>query len=285
LELTGLTQMLQEARAKGYAVGAFNFCNAETAACVVEEAVTQRSPALLIVGPWEIPLLGVDLIAAVVHEIAAHADVPVCLHLDHATDLELVEACLKAGFPSVMMDASTHGFEENCELTRAAAGLAHACGATVEGELGAVGRVDDGTPEGGHEGNMTDPDTAAEFVRRTGVDALAVGIGNAHGMYPQRPELDFERLAQIREAVSVPLVLHGGSGTPADQLTRAIELGIAKVNVASELSRAFNAAVSAAYAETEGKAWWAHALARGKMPVRETIARWMRQLGCVGRVA
>jgi ketose-bisphosphate aldolase len=285
LELTGLTQMLQDARAGGYAVGAFNFCNAETAACVIDEACAQRSPAMLIIGPWEIALMGVDLIAASLHHLAARADVPVCLHLDHATDLELIEACLKAGFPSVMMDASTQDFEGNCELTRAAAEMAHAYGATVEGELGAVGRVDDGTPEGAHEGNLTDPAMAAEFVRRTGVDALAVGIGNAHGMYPQAPELDFQRLAQIRETVSVPLVLHGGSGTPTDQLTRAIGLGIAKVNVASELSRAFNAAVAAAYAETDGKIWWAHALARGKTPVRETIARWMCQLGCAGAMA
>lgn len=284
MELVSLTRMLHDAREGGYAVGAFNFCNAESAACVVEEAMAQRSPAMLIIGPWEIPLVGVDLLVAILNDLAARADVPVCLHLDHATDLPTIETCLKAGFPSIMMDASTNDFEENCRLTREAVKMAHDHGATAEGELGAVGRVNDSTVEGAQESLLTEVDTAAEFVERTGVDALAVSIGNAHGMYPQQPSLDFERLAAIREAVSVPLVLHGGSGTPADQLTRAIELGIAKVNVASELSRAFNAAVRAAFEETDGTIWWAHALARGKAPVRDTIARWMRQLGCSGRV-
>jgi tagatose 1,6-diphosphate aldolase GatY/KbaY len=125
---------------------------------------------------------------------------------------------------------------------------------------------------------MTDPTKAAEFVERTGVDALAVGIGNAHGMYPQRPELDFERLAAIREVTGVPLVLHGGSGTPADQLRRAIELGVSKVNVASELSRAYMGTLSAAYQRTEGTVWWAHAIVEAKDAVRAVVGRWVETL-------
>jgi len=284
VKLVGLMPMLEQAHRARYAVGAFNFCNAETAQAIVEAGVRLRSPVLLITGPWEIPLLGAKTLVEIAALAAATADVPVCLHLDHAEDLELVGECIEAGFPSVMMDASAHDFEANIRLTKTVVEMARPRGATVEGELGAVGRVDDSVVEGGHRALLTDPGQAAEFVERTGIDALAVAIGNAHGIYPQRPVLDFDRLEAIRRATGIPLVLHGGSGTEPDQLQRAIDIGISKVNVASELGRAYLNAIEDAVASSNRNVWYAHALAQAKKAVADTAGRWMRALGSAGQV-
>jgi tagatose 1,6-diphosphate aldolase GatY/KbaY len=280
--LVGLAPLLEEARKQRYAVGGFNFCNAETAQAIVEECSRLRSPALLMIGPWEIPLLGPEMIADMVAWLAARTTIPVCLHLDHAADVELVSQCIEAGFTSVMMDASRHDFERNVSLTRSVVEMARAKGVDVEGELGSVGRVDSLVVEWGGEPSLTDPASAAEFVERTGIQALAVAIGNAHGVYQQRPALDFERLEAVAEATSIPLVLHGGSGTPPDQLRRVIELGITKVNVATELSRAYLGAVQHA-AESVGEAiWYAHALTEAKAAVAEVVRRWVGVLGSGG---
>lgn len=284
MALIPLTPLLRDAERGGYAIPALNYCNTESAQAVVAEAEALRSPAVLIVGPWEIPLVGLPALAQIAAFLASQASIPVCLHLDHATDLDLVCRAVEAGFPSVMLDGSQHEYEENVRLTREAAEFAHARGVSLEGELGAVGRVDAATPEGTATSALTDPDQAADFVARTGVDILAVAIGNAHGMYTRQPTLDFERLAAIRRATRVPLVLHGGSGTPPEQLREAIRLGISKVNVASECSRAFLDAIEQARVRNEGNIWWAHALIEAKAALRVVAGRWMRQLGSAGRV-
>jgi len=281
-ELLPLTPLLEAARANHYAVGAFNFCNAETAQAIVEQAVALRSPALLMIGPWETPLLGADFVVDIARWLAARADVPVSLHLDHASEIEPIRKSIEAGFPSVMIDASRLDFEENIQRTRAVVEMARARGVSVEGELGAVGSVGDVAVEGEGRAGLTDPAQAADFVERTGVDALAVAIGNAHGIYTQRPELDFDRLRAIREATNVPLVLHGGSGTPAPQLHRAIEIGVSKVNVASELSRAHLGAIAARLAA--GDAWYSQAMAEAKAAVGEVVGRWMCELGSAGQI-
>jgi ketose-bisphosphate aldolase len=291
MKLIGLKALLEEAQKHHYAVGAFNFCNAETAQAIAEVGCELRSPVMYIVGPWEIPLLGAKMLVKIAEWVASEADVPVCLHLDHAVDIELVRECIEAGFPSVMMDASTRDFEENVRLTKTVADLAHDRGLTVEGELGAVGRVGDHSEIANRKSqiancgaSLTDPHKAAEFVERTGVDALAVAIGNAHGIYTQRPSLDFDRLEAIRRATDVPLVLHGGSGTPSDQLHRAIEIGVSKVNVASELGRAYLNAIHQADADKAGNVWYAHAIMDAKSAVKLVTARWMRELGCAGAI-
>lgn len=283
--LVGLTEMLDSAQRRHYAVGAFNFCNAETAQAVTEVGFALRSPVMFITGPWEIPLLGASTLVELAESVAARVDVPVCLHLDHATDLRLVEECIEAGFPSVMMDASHCDFEENVRLTKLVVQMAHARGITVEGELGAVGRVDEASVEGNGGASLTEPERAAEFVERTGVDALAVAIGNAHGIYTQRPELDFDRLQEIRDITDAPLVLHGGSGTPPDQLRRAIDIGISKVNVASEIGRAYIDAIQQSVTNKNGKTWYAHALVDAKDAVKQVVGRWMVELGSAGEAA
>jgi ketose-bisphosphate aldolase len=274
--------MLEETRAGHYAVGAFNFCNAETLQAVVEQVMKLRSPVMLILSPGECRLLGAKSVVQLVKLVESEADVPVCLHLDHAASLAEIEECIAAGFPSVMIDGSSHDFEENIRLTRAVVEMAHPKGITVEGELGALGRADDITVEGKGESSLTDPERAAEFIRRTGVNALAVSIGNAHGIYSRLPQFDFERLAAIREAVDAPLVLHGGSGTSPEHLRRAIELGITKVNVASEIDRAYKGTICEA-ALRERKVWYVETLIEAKAAVAEIVRRWMRQLGCAGK--
>ena len=279
MELIGISTILADAKSGHYAVGAFNFCNAETAQAIVGIACELRSPVILLIGPCEIPLLGAKTLGRIARLVAEEADVPVCLHLDHADDIPLVRECIDAGFPSVMIDASARGFDDNIGITRQVVEMARDRGVTVEGELGAVGSVGRETPEGASGASLTDPSRAAEFAERTGVDALAVAIGNAHGIYTRRPELDFDRLSAIAAATNVPLVLHGGSGTPPDQLARAIEIGITKVNVASEISRAFLAAVCA----PDRPAWYAHALVNAKEAAAEVTKQWMRQLGSANR--
>lgn len=279
INLVGIVPLLEQCRENGYAVGAFNFCNLESAQAIVEVANELRLPVILITGPWEIPLLGVRALAGIAESVAEESDVPVCLHLDHGNSVELAAECIEAGFPSVMIDASHLPFDENVRMTRTVVEMAHAAGVTVEGELGAVGMVGDLTVEGHASATLTDPKMAAEFVERTGVDALACAIGNAHGIYPQRPELDFERLEAIQRAVGeTVVVLHGGSGTHPDQLRRAVAIGIAKVNVATELSKAYMDAIREADRSKDGKAWWAHALVDAKAAMKPVVARWMTQL-------
>jgi len=280
--MTGLTELLDDARAKHYAVGAFNYCNMETAQAVVEAASALRSPVIAMIGPGELPLIGVRAAVDIAKSAAREASVPICLHLDHAYEYELVAECIDVGFPSVMIDASRFPFEDNVRLTKKVVEIARPRGVSVEAELGAVGRVDDSALEGGNTASLTSPSEAAEFCERTGIDALAVAIGNAHGLYTQRPELDFDRLQAIRDATGVPLVLHGGSGTPLEQLRRAIEIGVSKVNVASELSRAYLAAMEKAIADANGKVWYAGALVEAKAAVAAVVADWMNKLGSAG---
>ncbi len=285
MELIGLDRMLREAQSKHYAVGAFNYCNAETAQAIAQTGCELRSPVIYIIGPIEYPLMGAKMMVDIVKLVAADCDVPVCLHLDHATSIDQVRECIEAGFPSVMMDASQYDFEENIRLTKMVVEMAHAKGITVEGELGAVGKVDDATVEGQENASLTLPHKAAEFVERTGIDALAISIGNAHGLYKQSPVLDFERLQAVRDATDVPLVLHGGSGTPVDQLHRAIDIGISKVNVASELGRAFLDAIDNFNRTKRSKEWYALSLVDAKQAVAQVVARWMRELGSTGRIS
>jgi tagatose 1,6-diphosphate aldolase GatY/KbaY len=284
MKLVGITELLQNARRDHYAVGAFNHCNTETMQAVIETGAELRSPVMLIASPFDASIVGPKMIAETAKILAAEVDVPVCLHLDHAHTLDEIKECIEAGWPSVMIDASQQSFEDNVRLTKAVVEMAHAAGIPVEGELGAVGRVDDITVEGMRESTLTDPDMAAQFVKLTGVDALAVSIGNAHGMYPQRPELDFDILAAVASAVDVPLVLHGGSGTPPEQLRKAVQGGISKVNVASELCRAYMDAFKQSVDDSDGKIWWVGAMLAAKAAIKPVVARWMKELGSAGRI-
>lgn len=281
MKLLNIVEMLRDAEENHYAVGAFNFCNGETAKAVIDAGTTKRSPVMMISAAWELDLVGPKAMVELIKFFADQTDVPICIHLDHATDIESVRRCIEAGFPSVMIDGThTGSYEENIKLTKSVVEMAKPLGVTVEGELGAVGRVDALSAEGADNFSYTDPDQAAEFVALTGIDALAISIGNGHGLYPQAPQLDFDRLTAIRKSVRVPLVLHGGSGTPVNQLRRAVEIGISKVNVASELAHAFMSTID----NRAQDIWYATALTQARDAVSAVVCRWMDTLGSSGRI-
>ncbi len=283
MPLIDMKSMLQDAYAGKYAVGGFDGYNCESIQAIAQTGLEKRSPLLAIAAASEYALLGAKMTAALAGTIADYYGVGLCLHLDHGQSFEEAAEAIEAGFRSVMIDGSQRGFEDNVALTKKVVDYAHARGVCVEAELGALTRVDDI----GHEGNRefrqehTDPAKAAEFVERTGCDFLAVSIGNAHGLYTQAPELDFACLERIRDATGIPLVLHGGSGTPEDQLRRAVSLGIAKVNVASEIAKTYNSVYIPLI--QEGKTWWASAKCQAVAATRGVIGRWMDVLGSSGK--
>ena len=196
--------------------------------------------------------------------------------------MSLVEACLDADYTSVMLDYSTRPFAENVAAMRRVVELARPKGASVEGEIGAIGEIDEVTGEGSSVSSLTDPDEANAYVQETGIDMLAVAIGNAHGNYPVRPQLDFELLAKLQEAVDVPLVLHGGSGTPEEDLRKAISLGIAKVNVASELVRVVRETLLERWGAGE-LLWTPRALADATDAMAPVVEKWIRRAGAAGK--
>lgn len=275
-------ELLQSALAGGYAVPSFCVWNAETMDGVLAAAADLRAPVILMGGPCEFSLLPPVAMAAVACAVARRYRVPAALHLDHGDSVALVRDCLKAGYTSVMLDYSGRPYAENAEALRAVVALARPRGVTVEGEIGAVGRADTVIDEGARASRLTEPEEAAAYARETGVDALAVAIGNAHGLYTKLPQFDFDRLAAIRAAVSIPLVLHGGSGTPAADLARAIGLGMAKVNVASELVQALRQSLLDQWGAPRNL-WAPLALAEATRAVRPVVAKWIQLLGAAGK--
>jgi len=276
-----MAQLLGDALRRGYAVPSFCIWNAETIDAVLRVAERRRAPVILMTGPGEL-LLSYGALADTARTLAARRGVPAALHLDHGNTMESVEACLAAGFTSVMLDYSTKPFAENAAALRRVVGLARPRGVTVEGEIGAVGRVDEVTGEGKGHTALSDPAEAKAYVQATGVDCLAVSFGNLHGNYTAPPKLDFELLAKLREAAGIPLVLHGGSGTPPDDLARAISLGIAKVNVASELNRALREVLVKRWSAGE-KLWVPWALHEAMDAFAAIAEKWLRLTGAVGK--
>ena len=277
-----MIELLQPAWEGGYAVPAFGAWNAESMQTILRAAHEMRAPVVLMSGPGEFPVLGPQAMADCARAVAKPFDVPVALHLDHGETMDQVRACLSAGYGSVMLDLSARPFDENVAGLREAVALAHPKGITVEGEIGAIGRVSDETMEGAATTTLTEPDDAARYVEATGVDALAVSIGNAHGIYTALPRFDFERLAVIGKAVDVPLVLHGGSSTPEADLRRAISLGMAKVNVASEICRGFRDALAERWA-SDTTTWMPCTLADAVAALNPIVRRWCTLCGAEGK--
>lgn len=249
MSLVSSTEMLCKARAEGYGIGAFNVHTLEMLQAVVEAAEEAKAPLILQTTVGTVKHLGPEYIAAMARVAARLASVPIALHLDHCHDYGLIERCIQAGYTSVMIDASMHPFAENVEQTKRVVELAHRAGVNVEAELGKVGGVEDELVVAEADAVLADPQECEEFVARTGVDTLAPAIGTAHGMYRGEPKIAFSRLEQIAGRVDVPLVLHGGSGIPEEQVKRAVALGMAKMNVATELRIAFSDAIKQVFGE------------------------------------
>lgn len=239
--LVSTKELYLNAKNDGYAIGAFNVSSLEATKAVMEAASSLSSPVVIETSENEMNYLEADVIFAIVKTLADKLPIQVGLHLDHGKSIDVVRKAIEAGYTSVHIDGSSLSYEENVQITKSVVDFAHEKGITVEGEMGHVS----GSSESHGEtvkidtSLLTDVDEAKRFVAETGIDILAVSIGNIHGIYVNEPALDFDRLAKLSE-IGVPMSLHGGSGIPEDQVKRAISLGITKVNVNTELRIAFS---------------------------------------------
>ena len=251
MALVTMKEILDKARNEKYAVGAFEFWSLDSAQAVVEAAAELGVPAILQAGLLECEFAGgIKNMYKIAKMVADEfSGVPIALHLDHAEDYDFIISALEAGFTSVMIDASMMSFEDNVAITKKVADTARKYGASVEAELGKLAGAEGSISVSNEDAAQTDPEEARCFVETTGIDALAVAIGTAHGFYSFTPRINISRLKAIADIVPVPLVLHGGSGTPEEQVTEAISHGIAKVNICTE----FVAAYGKQYIETQNQ--------------------------------
>jgi len=243
MALVTTKQLLSDAQKNGYAIGAFNVENMEMIQAAVAAAEELNAPIILQTTPSTLKYADPEMFFANAKAAAEKVKAPIAIHLDHGSSFELAMKAFHAGYTSIMIDGSQGSFEENVEVSKAVCRVCHAAGIPVEAELGKVGGKEDDLEVG--EGNpYTDPAQAAAFVEATDIDSLAVAIGTAHGVYKGIPRLDLERLSEIRQVVSIPLVLHGTSGVPDATVKECIRRGICKVNYATDLRIAFTKGVT-----------------------------------------
>lgn len=233
--ITNLKSLLAKAREEHYAVGAFNVYNYETIKAVIEAVKETRRPAIIAFGEKYLENMQLKEVVNLVRTMAIGLDTDVAIHLDHTKNVDIIKKAIDAGFTSVMFDGSALSFEENITQTREVVQYAHQFNVSVEAELGSIQLGDHSNEDEGHE-IYTDPSQARTFVLETGVDCLAVSIGTVHGMYKGEPKVSVERLKEINQAIQIPFVLHGGSGTPLSIIQACIQEGIAKINVNTEVS-------------------------------------------------
>jgi fructose-bisphosphate aldolase, class II len=238
--LMNMKDLLAVARANNFAVPAFNISSNMLLKGVMEASEEAQSPVILAIHPDELSFVTPEFVAYAV-EAANKATVPVCIHLDHGANLGQVMEAIKCGFTSVMIDASSQPLEQNIAICKEVVALAHSVNVSVEGELGTIGTTGPDAEPGADVVIYTNPDDVVIFVEATGVDTLAVAIGTSHGIYPKdrKPELKLDLLKEIRSRVETPLVLHGGSANPDDEIAAAVKLGVNKINISSDIKDAF----------------------------------------------
>ena len=276
--LVNLDYVLKDAKEKGYGVGLFNTTDTDMLEAVISAAEELRAPVIIGTAEVLLPAGELKLIAPSIIAAAKRATVPVVVHYDHGLTFDRCMEALQLGFSSIMFDGSAGDYDKNIADTREIVKIAHSFGATVEGEIGHVGQADAGDNDASDM--YTKVEEAVAYAKATGVDALAVSIGTAHGAYKSKPKLDLERLSDIRDALDIPLVLHGGSGLTDDDFRNSIKHGISKVNIFTDLCLAGNRAMEQGLAE--GKAY----LDIRNMKVeeiKEEVKKKMLVFGCNGR--
>lgn len=276
--LVNLNDVLPKAQKEGYAVGLFNTTDTDMLEGVIAAAEEMKAPVIIGTAEVLLPFGELKLIAPSIIEAAKRATVPVVVHYDHGLTFDRCIEALKLGFSSIMFDGSAGDEAENLKATAEMVKIAHSMGVSVEGEIGHVGQASSG--DGNDSDMYTTPDEAISFVRATGVDALAIAIGTAHGAYKTKPRLDIGRLSEIRASIDTPLVLHGGSGLSDDDFRNTIKNGIAKVNIFTDLCNAGEKAMKEGL--DAGKAY----LDIRNMKVEEikkAVMRKMELFGCVGK--
>jgi fructose-bisphosphate aldolase, class II len=273
-----MAEILKPCVGQGWAIGAYDTCNLEVTQSIVDAAAADQAPVIIMIYPHHTPQAGWPTLVRIIESEVARTRIPAALVLDHAKTLDEIECALDLGFSGVMIDASLSPLDDNIALTRRAVELAHARGASVEAELGHVGQGDDD-----HQSPLTRVDEAERFVKETGVDALAVSIGTLHGLYRGTPHLDFERIAQLRAACPIPLVLHGGSDTPDADIRRAIETGIDKINIWTDVRIPFLQALKDVLDGPIRKIEVTDALGAARVAATEVIRRKNQLLGSAGK--
>lgn len=276
-------EMLLDAQRNHYAVGAFNIENLEFVMAVLAAAEETKSPVIMQTTPGTVKSAGLDYFYGMVKAAAERASVPVALHLDHGDGFDRCMQALRVGYTSVMIDGSHETFEDNIALTASVARVGAAMGVPVEAELGKVGGKEDDGPAVEGENPYTDPDEAREFVERTGCTSLAIGVGTAHGVYTETPHIEQDVVKAIRAAVDVPLVLHGTSGVPDEQVAEAVKNGICKVNYATELRQAYTKGFMGYMAENPGCFDPKKPAKLGMAEITNIVKVRMENLGSVGR--
>ncbi len=282
--------ILLEATAGGYAVGAFNITNLIQMEAVVEAAVDRKAPLIIQTSVTPSKFLGRQVLVAIYRVLAESAPIPIAIHLDHCTDVEYCKLCADMGYTSIMIDASKQGFEENVRQTREVVNHCQALGnVSVEGELGTVSGVEDQIKVVEDEAALCNPAQAVDFVERTGVDLFAPAIGTAHGVYKTKdPKVDFERLNQINELLNgqgprIPLVVHGGTGLPPATVQKLIECGGAKFNVSTELKHTLIDTTYGYISEHRDQYDPGKIDIQVKNAIREVVGRWIDTLGSTGK--
>lgn len=236
--LVNMNDVLLPAKEGHYGVGFFNAVNVEMARAIIETAEELRAPVMVGTAEILLPAMSLERVAEYLIPMAQKASVPVCVHYDHGLTFEKCMEALKLGFTSIMYDCSTADYETNAAKVAEMVRICHAMNVTVEGELGHVGDNEGAGKLGNPSDYFTDPEIAADFVGRTGIDSLAVAVGNAHGDYKFPPKLDFARIAAIAGSTGLPLVLHGGSGLSDSDFRTAVEKGICKINIFTDIDKA-----------------------------------------------
>ncbi len=245
-------ELLADAQSKSYAVGAFNVENMEMVLAVIQAAEETKSPVILQTTPGTVKYAGIEMYAANMRTAAERSNVPVACHLDHGNSFGIAARAFRAGYTSIMIDGSKLDFEDNISLTKSVVEMCHAGNIPVEAELGRVGGKEDNLDNSKTNNPYTNPQEAAEFVARSECDFLAVAIGTAHGVYKGTPQINFDVLGKIRELVSIPLVLHGTSGVPDEQVVHCVKMGMCKVNYATDLRIAYTYGVKRYMQENPG---------------------------------
>lgn len=275
--------LLQRAREQGYAVPAFNIHNGETIQAVLDVCQELASPVILAGTPGTFKHIAIEQIYALCEAYSRNYQMPLALHLDHHAAADDIAHKVAAGVRSAMIDGSHQPFAQNVALVQQVVAICHRADCSVEAELGRLGGAEDDMAVDDEHTFFTDPQQAREFVRLTGIDSLAVAIGTAHGLYTRPPKIDFQRLADIRRVVEIPLVLHGASDVPDADVRRTIELGICKVNIATELKIAFAGAVKQWFAQNPQGNDPRYYMRAGMDAMKQVVRRKIQVCGCAGK--
>ncbi|HSF83432.1 MAG TPA: class II fructose-bisphosphate aldolase [Anaerolineales bacterium] len=290
MSIVNAKEIMLEAAEGKYAVGAFNITNLIQLEAVVQAAIDKKAPLIIQTSVKPSKFLNRDVLVAVYRTLAESAPIPICLHLDHCTDIDYCKQCADSGYTNIMIDASKQSYEENIRQTKEVADYSHSVGnISVEGELGTVSGVEDQVKVAEDEAQLANPIQAVEFVERTGVDIFAPAIGTAHGVYKTKnPKVDFERLGKINQllngdGVKTPLVVHGGTGLPEDYIQRLIEMGGAKFNVSTELKHTLIDTTYHYISEKREEYDPGKVDAAVSDAIRKVVAHWIDMLGSAGK--